>query len=147
MTGPRRIAVDASVAIKWVVEEPDSRQARALLSAAAVGSIGLLAPEFLMVEAANVLNTRSRPGRDFTIAEARSAFADLNRLLSQLVPDRLLLDPAREIAFSYGVSVYDALYVALAAREGAELVTADRRLAAAVPLDIARVTLLIDFDA
>jgi predicted nucleic acid-binding protein len=45
---------------------------------------------------------------------------------------QILIEPAVGLAISRGLSVYDACYAVLAEAEGAVLVTADRRLAAAV---------------
>ena len=45
-----------------------------------------------------------------------------------LAPSGQLLAAALDIGMEHNRSVYDALYVALALREGCRLVTADRRL-------------------
>jgi predicted nucleic acid-binding protein len=51
------IIIDASVALKWVIEEDGSEAAGALL----LGE-PLAAPDFLMVECANVLWAKARRG-------------------------------------------------------------------------------------
>jgi predicted nucleic acid-binding protein len=56
----------------------------------------------------------------------------LRRLPLELRPLELLAVPALRFALERGVSVYDAYYGVLAEAERAVLVTADRRLAAAV---------------
>jgi predicted nucleic acid-binding protein len=53
------LVVDASVAVKWLVEEPDSDCAR---SVAASGE-ALLAPELVLAEAENVLWRLVKTGR------------------------------------------------------------------------------------
>jgi predicted nucleic acid-binding protein len=50
-------------------------------------------------------------------------------LFEGLVPLRDLQDQALDLALRRGHPVHDCFYVALAAREGAPLLTADRRLA------------------
>ena len=57
--------VDASVAVKWVVEESDSVQARSLSRAR------LEAPDLLPVECANILWKKERIG-DLTKEQARA---------------------------------------------------------------------------
>jgi hypothetical protein len=69
--------VDASVALKWVLDEPDSHLAHAL----AAGSEPLLMPDFWLAEATNVLWLQVRR-RIFTADEAREGLA----LLRALVP-------------------------------------------------------------
>lgn len=45
--------VDASVAIKWFVEEPDSPAAHRLLETHRIGTTSLVAPDLLIYEVAN----------------------------------------------------------------------------------------------
>lgn len=145
MTGPRSLVIDASVAVKWFVPEAGSTEARALLDRSERWEVALLAPELVLIETAHVLRGRVRQG-EVTVTEARTALDRLFFTFSRIVPDEALVKAALGISFDLPVSVYDALYVALANRDDAELVTADRRLAAAVPRDIAAVTLLADFE-
>ena len=53
-----------------------------------------------------------------------------------LVPDPALAVDALGYARQYGLSAYDALYVTLAERLQAPLVTADRKLAASYPRSV-----------
>jgi len=53
------VVVDAAVALKWVVTEPGSEQAGALLTAMAEGALSLVAPEHLVGEISNGLRKRS----------------------------------------------------------------------------------------
>lgn len=50
-------------------------------------------------------------------------------MFTHLVPLQALQDQAHSLALRRDHSVYDCFYVALAMREGAPLLTADRRLA------------------
>ncbi len=52
------LVIDASVALKWVIDEDDSEAAQELVSDHA-----LAAPELLLIECANVLWTRSVAAR------------------------------------------------------------------------------------
>ena len=52
--------IDASVAVKWFVEEPDSPAAHRLLDAHASGEAPLVAPDLLVYEVSNVLLHNSR---------------------------------------------------------------------------------------
>ena len=49
------IIVDASVAAKWLFQEPETDKARALLGEVRTGKLSMLAPELLPVEVASSL--------------------------------------------------------------------------------------------
>lgn len=120
--------VDASVAVKWFVEEEYSAQARSLLSEDAVRR----APDFILVEFAHVALKLIRR-RQLSPHDARAAGAHLARLVT-LHPASPLVRSAFEIGLMFDRSIYDSLYVALALRERCKLVTADRRLYNALSL-------------
>jgi predicted nucleic acid-binding protein len=115
--------VDASVALKWFVPEEGSSDAVTLLS----GASGLLAPDLLYPEFGNALWKQVRRGV-LAQADARWAVAALRKVSIRVQPTAVLLPSALEIALRHGLSVYDGIYVALAVREGCQLVTADARL-------------------
>ena len=120
------LVVDASVALKWVVEEEGSEAALALKGR------DLAAPSLLRVEAANALRTLA--ARE---AIAPAAALDLLSLLQEapmdlVEPDDALERRALAIALELGHPVYDCVYLALAERMGRRLVTADSRFLRAV---------------
>ncbi|MBI1815645.1 MAG: type II toxin-antitoxin system VapC family toxin [Deltaproteobacteria bacterium] len=115
--------VDASVAVKWVVPEVLSDQAERLLTTDAE----LLAPELLLTEVANALWAKTRR-RELTVRESSRALALLMESGLVLRPSAPLLARALDIAHRLNHPVYDCIYLALAEREHAILVSADRRL-------------------
>jgi predicted nucleic acid-binding protein len=117
--------VDASVAVKWLVQEPGSEQAR-LLSRAR-----LEAPDLLPVECANILWKKVRV-RDLSREEALARLQLLLQAPVSLAGSRMLLEPALEMSFDLRHPVYDCVYLALALQRQLPLVTADERLVAAV---------------
>ena len=133
------MVVDASVAIKWVVEERDSEQAVSLFQAR------LYAPDLLIAECANVLWKKVRRG-ELTIAEASVAAMVLETADVEFVPMRHLIKRAVEIAVAMAHPAYDCLYLALADTMGCEFVTSDDRLHAKARLQgyAARVVRLAD---
>ncbi len=122
MTGT--LVVDASVVLKWVVEEEGST------AAAALRASPLAAPELLLEECANVLWVKQRRG-ELTSDEARERLRLLFEAPVQLVPSVGLLNRALELAIQLDQTVYDCIYLALALHLDGQLVTADRRLAEA----------------
>ena len=116
------LVIDASIAIKWVVEEDGTPEALALRQRAK-----LIAPELLVPECANILWKKVRLG-ELTAQEARLIRAGLEQQRLHITPSSLLLEPALEIALDTGRTVYDSCYVALAMLIESPLVTADQRL-------------------
>ena len=119
--------LDASVAAKWFMEEDHDDVALAILT----GPDELHAPDFLLLEVDSVLCKWIRRGT-LTVPEADAVRAGLRRYPIQTHPFGQIHDSAYAIAKQTARSVYDCLYLALAERLGAQVVTADRRLYDAV---------------
>ena len=136
------LVVDASVAVKWLFEEPDSDRAEALLArAGASDSLKLVAPAILAAEIASALWKRMRRGdmdRQKTL-ETRERFEEICPFL---LPIEDLAQRALELAIDTRHPVYDCFYVALAEELPAELITADERLYRAFAHVFPRVRLL-----
>ena len=113
--------VDASVAIKWVVDEPGTAQALLLRRH------HLVAPDLLIAECANILWKKVRRG-ELSEAEAMLAARLLQRAEVQLEPMRGLLEPATKLAIALDHPAYDCIYVALAQVLSCAMVTADEHL-------------------
>lgn len=113
--------VDASVAIKWVVQEEHSDQAR-LLSIAK-----LEAPDLMLVECANILWKKVLLG-DLRASDVTPRLALLLRSPVVLTASRELLESALRISLDLKHPVYDCVYLALALKRNIPLVTADRKL-------------------
>ena len=126
MTATR--VIDASIAIKWAVEETYSNEAFALLTDGVAAGDRFVAPALVRSEMTNTVHQLVR--------RAKLAAADAPELLSVLLsfPIRLvardrLHDEALAIAEEHGLSAtYDAEYLALASMLDAEFWTADERL-------------------
>jgi predicted nucleic acid-binding protein len=119
--------VDSCVGVKWVLVETDTDKARRLRDAYCNGIHDLLAPEVFPIEIAHALTRAERQGR-ITPAEGAQALVEILQTLPIVHPSLSLLPWAYAISSQARIGVYDYLYVALAEREGCELVTADDRL-------------------
>jgi predicted nucleic acid-binding protein len=118
-----KVVVDASVAAKWLLPEADTAVAMRLLNS----NFRLHAPDFVALEVASVVWKRVRRG-DNSRPEGETMLSLLSSVPLIRHPSSDLVDAAFDIAMTYGRSVYDSVYVALAVREEAQVVTADRRL-------------------
>jgi predicted nucleic acid-binding protein len=117
-----RHVVDASVAVKWFVDEVHAEAARRLLADVYV----LSAPDLLWPECGNILWKKVQRG-ELMAQEARLIREGLELQPLHMASCRVLLEPALEIALHTGRSVYDSCYLALAMLTESPLVTADQR--------------------
>ena len=133
-----RIVVDASVALKWFIPEIHDTAARRLLSQ----YYECIAPELVLTEAVHVFTKRHRRD-EMTAQTAHVSLQTLSELVS-ISETASLASIALDLAITHQRSAYDALYVALALREGCQLVTADRRLYDALHASFPRTMLWIE---
>jgi predicted nucleic acid-binding protein len=129
-----KYVLDASIAVKWVLPEPDSLKALALEADYRNQTHELLAPDTFAVEVAHALTKAERrnlllPGEAATRLALVLAHPPL--LFSHLP----LLARTVEIASQARIGVYDCLYIALARVEQVRVVTADQRLVSTFPGD------------
>jgi predicted nucleic acid-binding protein len=127
-----RLVLDASVAMKWVLTEADSAKALAVRADYQNQTHELLTPDIFPVEIAHGLAKAERRG----IVPQGDADKLLTNVLStppQLHSHLPLLKRALEIASQARHGVYDCLYIALAEREGCDLLTADESLVRKLP--------------
>jgi predicted nucleic acid-binding protein len=124
------VIVDASIAIKWTLNESDSSAALALLAHWNDEEIEVLAPALLAYEVTNALYRRVRKG-EIPFEDARRG---LTEIIFKVVEFDFPEDPdfnirAMELGQQFGLpAAYDSHYLALAEREGCELWTADLRM-------------------
>jgi predicted nucleic acid-binding protein len=119
------IFVDASIALKWVIEEDGSTAAQALIA-----EHPLVAPDLLAVECANVLWAKARRGA-LSQDLARTALDAILATPIRLLPSAPHVAAAQTIAFDLDQTAYDSLYLAVALADHAIFVTADESFAAA----------------
>ena len=117
------LVIDASIALKWLLPESLSQEALALLTAYPL----LHVPDLVYPEIGNILWKRVRKG-EITQEKAGELLSWLANLSLSVHPSAPLIHTALEIACGYGRTVYDSLYIALAVREGCQVVTADEKL-------------------
>lgn len=106
MTG--MAVVDASVAMKWFIDEEDADKAELLLR-----SRELIAPAIILGEVGNGLwSKRSTSNIDRDLG--RNLIGELPQLLKEIVPIEGLMRDAMQFAFDLDHPIYDCVYLALA---------------------------------
>ena len=121
------VVLDASVVVKWFVEEDGSDKALALRDRYVDGELRIIAPELLVFEALNALRYKGLFSRE-ELAGAAEALEAFSFTLYPLRDDyaRRTIDVAAE----NNITIYDASYVALALMRNAAMYTADEKLVA-----------------
>ncbi len=127
-----KYVLDSNVALKWVLPEPDADKAVQVRDDLRRGILELLSPDIFPIEVAHSIARAERRG----IVRSTEGWPKLVDVLTTspvLHPYLPLLPRAFAIASSARIGVYDCLYVALAEREGCEVLTADDRLKKSLP--------------
>ena len=115
--------LDASAAVRLILADP----AAADLAERVGGAALVLAPELMLNELANTLWKLQRADR-LNDLDPQELLAEARELVDRLEPDRHLQAEALALACHLNHPVYDCLYLALARREAASLISSDRRL-------------------
>jgi predicted nucleic acid-binding protein len=124
------VVVDASIALKWTINEADSNTALALLADWTYREIEIHAPSLLAYEVTNALYRRIRKG-EIPIYDARRG---LTEIIYKVIDFDFPEEPdfnirAMEIGQQFGLpATYDSHYLALAESNECELWTADLRM-------------------
>ncbi len=121
--------LDASVVVKLVVMEAGTAESLVAFER----PIRWLAPRLMTVEVASALRQKVA-GQVLSAVDASAALAAMLDAVAdgviELADDEALVSGALNLALSLEHKVPDCLYLALAEREGALLVSADRKLLA-----------------
>ena len=131
MNAPRSAVIDASIALKWQLEdEQHSAQALALRDDVIIrGRLTAYAPSLYVYELINGIISAVSRGR----VEPSQGEDALRNLFSVEVSLRTpSAERTHDMALQYSVSAYDSSYLTLAETLQAELWTADRQLYDAV---------------
>lgn len=121
--------LDASVAVKLVVPEVGTAESLVALER----PLRWVAPRLLVTEVASALRQKAAGNELSPIHAADALAATLDAIADgvvRLADDEALVQAALNLALALKHKVPDCLYLALAEREGATLLSADRKLLA-----------------
>lgn len=127
---PAEIVIDASALLRGLLGE--GHDAEEIVDGIRAGSVRAHAPDLIGPESTHALLRLLRAGR-IDVDDARSLVLDVERTPLERYGSLRHAPPAFELAKTAELSGYDAFYAVLAELREIPLVTADRRLAAAVP--------------
>jgi predicted nucleic acid-binding protein len=113
------IVIDASIAVKWIVDEPDSSSALLVRDF----NVPLIAPDLMLAEFANVMRRKLRGG-EVTADQLDAGVSLIKTLIDDFVPTSALIETALVLARQLDHSPYDCIYLACALKRGV-LLTAD----------------------
>lgn len=120
--------IDTSALIRlFIPDGPIHPGIENALNQATSGAAVVFAPQLILAEAANALLRKRRRG-ELTAQELGELLLAVKSLPIRLCEHETLLLPACALAETYNLSVYDALYLALAEQHGARLLTNDDAL-------------------
>lgn len=117
-----RVVIDASVAVKWVVEESGTAEALEILRRYPLSS-----PDLMIAECANILWKKVKRG-ELDEDEAVMAARLIQRSDVEILPTRALMENALRLAVEFDHPAYDCIYLSLALENDWSFVTADERL-------------------
>ncbi|GAH20621.1 unnamed protein product [marine sediment metagenome] len=120
------VVLDTSVIIKWYrQEEILAKKALALRESYLLGRIAVCQPSLAACELANVLRYKSELSTR-AVREAMDSFFNMG--FDFVSSTRNLIDRAVPLARENDVTVYDALFAAVAESKNGYMITADRKL-------------------
>ncbi len=117
------IVVDASALAAFILREEGWRTLAKYL-------VYALSLDHVVKEVANAIWKAAYLRGFLSEEEARRAYALLRKMIGKnilLEPELDYVEPALEISMSWGITLYDALYLALASEKGLSLLTLDAK--------------------
>jgi predicted nucleic acid-binding protein len=121
------LVLDANVLIKAYVPEILSEKTNDLFKKAADKELALIVPDLIFPEIGNVLWKKNRL-KELSASEVKEICQAIILLPLKIEPSKALVQLAIDISMVYDISVYDAIYIALAMVYETRLVTADKKI-------------------
>ena len=122
----RRIVVDASVVVKWYLDEKWREESIILRDDYIEGKVELIAPSIMPFEVLNAIRYSKRQIPMKILEDIAESLSLYNIKLYNLIRD--YAKKVSRISLEYNITIYDASYIALAIQERTLLYTADKKL-------------------
>jgi predicted nucleic acid-binding protein len=134
-----KYVIDTSVAVKWFIVQPHYELAVDILYEFESAQCEIFVPSLIYVEFTNVIWKYSKFSNVENVDSLLSRFLSLDL---KVKPTTYLLNEALNIAIQFQISVYDAVFIALAKELEIFFITADEKLVNAVSHELLFVKLL-----
>ena len=132
MAGISQIVLDASVALKWFLKEDYSEEAGQLRDEYLSGTLEIVVPALVYYEITNVL--RYKP--DYSIRDLEDCASSLDGMqLNTVSWNEAVGKISISLAYKFGITAYDASYLAVAHYCQCKLITCDEKLLSKVEYD------------
>ena len=126
----KNIVIDASVIVKWFIDEKDSDKAEKIKEQFINEEINLIIPSLLYYEVLNAL----KYSKLFKLDELNLVGESIeNYGFNAVVIKNEIREKMVEIAINNDISIYDASYIALAEKFNTQLITADEKISKKLP--------------
>ncbi len=120
-----KVVIDASIVVKWFVEEENYEIALKIRDKYVEGEIEIIAPELIIFEVLNALYYKKL----FTLEELKEIANALDAFSFKLFPlKNEYAKKAIEVAIENDITIYDSSYISLALIENSKMYTADEQL-------------------
>ena len=116
--------LDASIIVKWFSKENDSDKAIKLREEHLSDETQIIIADYTILEVINSL--RYKENDKSKLKEAEDIIYQVQPTIQNI--NKLLVDKAIDISYKHKITIYDAIYVALAQMHGCFLITADKEL-------------------
>lgn len=127
MSNALKCVIDTNVCMKYFIPGPLAVKVDQLLGHLAVPETEIHVPDLFYIESANAFWKYVRAGQ-LTATQVQANLATLKALPFQVSSTANLMEEAVNIGLTYGITAYDACYVALSQQVQAPLLTLDERL-------------------
>ncbi len=119
------LVLDASVIAKWFKEEVESKTALKIREEFYKGFHEIVIPDLVLYELSNALRYDNKFNAKM-IAESIDSIFEMDMVIT--IPSTELISRSVELALKTGITVYDAIYIALAEQINGVFITADESL-------------------
>lgn len=135
-----KVVADASIVVKWFLEEAFSENARLLRDSFLTGKLIISVPTLLFYEALNAIRYSGLYKEDELALVGRAL---IKYGFDVWEPKGKLIEKMATLSLEKNVSVYDAAYLALAQQLGSTFYTADKELVRRFPENTCHISAFI----
>jgi predicted nucleic acid-binding protein len=131
MSDSLQYVIDSNICIKLFIPDPLTAKADTLFLNLQNSGTQFFVPDLFYIEFTNVLWKYVR-ARQYTVEQSEIAIRRIQAFPLNITSTKDLIADAIKLSVTYGISAYDASYVALSQRTNAPLLTLDAKLANAL---------------